>query len=285
MVANLMNKSNMNVSVFDTNQEVLQLASRQGAFVTDSPMQAAADANYLITMLPGNKQVLDVYASIFQSETKMKPGAICIDCSTVDPSVSQTVQELAIKHGNEFLDAPVSGGVGGATTGSLTFMVGGKTQLFEEVKVELLSHMGGNIVHCGELAGSGEIAKLCNNLILGVSMAAVSEAMNLGRTLGVDPAVLAGVINSSSGRCWSSDTYNPCPGILPNVPSSKGYEGGFASALMLKDLKLACEAAEKSGASIPMGNRVEQLYTKLGEEGLGGKDFSIVYDFHKNHAR
>jgi 3-hydroxyisobutyrate dehydrogenase len=175
------------------------------------------------------------------------------------------------------VDAPVSGGVGGATNGTLTFMVGGAPADFERAK-PTLSKMGQNIVHCGDV-GTGEVAKICNNLVLGVSMAAVSEAINLGVKLGIDPKVLSGVMNTSSGRCWSSDTYNPCPGVMPNVPASRGYSGGFATPLMLKDLTLATAAGAASHSPLPMAAAAQQLYETLCAHGHTGLDFSSVYKF------
>lgn len=175
------------------------------------------------------------------------------------------------------VDAPVSGGVGGAEAGTLTFMVGGTPGDFEAVK-PLLQAMGKNIVLCGG-AGTGQIAKLCNNLVLGISMNAVSEAMNLGVRLGADPKVLAAIINTSSGRCWSSEIYNPVPGVLPNVPASRGYTGGFGSPLMAKDLGLALDAAKSVGASLPTGSAAFAVYQLMMANGYGGKDFSAVYQF------
>jgi 3-hydroxyisobutyrate dehydrogenase len=171
-------------------------------------------------------------------------------------------------------DAPVSGGTGGAEAGTLTFMVGAEPQLFERIK-PLLGHMGKNIVHCGG-AGTGQVAKICNNMLLGISMVGVAEAMNLGVSLGIDPKVLAGIINTSSGRCWSSDTYNPYPGVLPNAPASRGYTGGFGTDLMLKDLGLATDAAKQAKASVVMGATAQQLYQLLSSQGAGGQDFSAI---------
>jgi len=173
------------------------------------------------------------------------------------------------------VDAPVSGGVGGAQNATLTFMVGGSKEDFDRVK-PLLELMGKNIVHCGG-PGNGQVAKVCNNLLLGISMIGVSEAMNLGVKLGMDPKVLAGIINTSSGRCWSSDTYNPVPGVIPTVPASNGYKGGFASDLMAKDLYLAVSAANSIKQPLPLGGNAHQFYNLVSQKGLGGYDFSVVY--------
>lgn len=175
------------------------------------------------------------------------------------------------------LDAPVSGGVGGAAAGTLTFMVGGAEADVEAAR-PLLSKMGRNIVHCGA-SGTGQIAKLCNNLVLGISMNAVSEAMALGVKLGADPKVLAAIINTSSGRCWSSDTYNPVPGVLPNVPAARGYKGGFGSALMAKDMALALDAAKAAGVPLATGAAAHAVYALMLAHGMGGRDFSAVYPF------
>lgn len=278
MARNLLQKSKYNISVFDTDPHILQLAAREGARCAKSPVDAAMNSSYVVTMLPGNDQVRGVYKELTDSATIEKE-SIWIDCSTVDPTVSKEVSQLAEKKGASFLDAPVSGGVTGAAAGSLTFMVGGPVSKFELAKDDVLSWMGKNIAHCGELPGSGEVAKLCNNLILGISMCAVSEAMNLGVKLGVDAKVLSDIINTSSGRCWSSDTYNPYPGINPAVPSSNDYDGGFATSLMLKDLRLALEAAEKSNADTPVGIKVKEVYENLQASGLGNKDFSVIFKY------
>jgi 3-hydroxyisobutyrate dehydrogenase len=172
------------------------------------------------------------------------------------------------------LDAPVSGGVNGAQAGTLTFMVGGDGKDVERAR-PILSMMGKNIVHCGP-SGNGQVAKICNNLVLGVSMIGVAEAMNLGIRLGMDPKKLSDVINSSSGRCWSSDSYNPTPGVLENSPASRDYEGGFASALMAKDLGLARTAARSVKAFLPMANAAEEIYSAQEKN----KDFGVVYKFY-----
>jgi 3-hydroxyisobutyrate dehydrogenase len=166
----------------------------------------------------------------------------------------------------------------GAEAGTLTFMVGSPdASIFQTVKDTLLTHMGKNIVHCGTV-GNGQVAKICNNMLLGISMVAASETMNLGVKLGMDPKLLAGIINTSSGRCWSTDTYNPCPGVLPNVPSSRDYEGGFGTSLMAKDLGLAVSAAQEVKASVLLGALAGQVYTQVsGTEGFEKKDFSSVY--------
>jgi 3-hydroxyisobutyrate dehydrogenase len=178
-----------------------------------------------------------------------------IDSSTIDPASVQAFAELATKQGNVFVDAPVSGGTGGAVAGTLTFMVGGSAAVYEQVRPFLLA-MGKNIVHCGE-TGTGQVAQICNNLVLGITMAGVAEAMSLG----VDAKVLGGIINTSTGRCWSSDTYNPYPGVIATAPSSRGFTGGFGTDLMLKDLGLATDAAKfarQPGVVLPAAGQTGQ---------------------------
>ena len=187
--------------------------------------------------------------------------------------------KAAAEHGNPMLDAPVSGGTGGAAAGTLTFMVGGSDADFDRAQ-PILAAMGKNIVHCGA-AGNGQVAKVANNMLLGISMIGVAEAMALGVALGMDAKTLAGVINTSSGRCWSSDTYNPFPGVLDNVPSSRGYSGGFGSDLMLKDLGLATEAAKQVRQPVILGALAQQLYQSFSAQGHGGLDFSAIINQYR----
>jgi 3-hydroxyisobutyrate dehydrogenase len=189
------------------------------------------------------------------------------------------VAAAAAKHGVAMADAPVSGGTGGAQAGTLTFMVGATPELFATLQ-PVLAQMGRNIVHCGEV-GTGQIAKICNNLLLGITMVGVSEAMALGDALGIDTKVLAGIINSSTGRCWSSDTYNPWPGIIETAPSSRGYTGGFGAELMLKDLGLATEAARQAHQPVILGAVAQQLYQAMSQRGEGSKDFSAIINSYR----
>jgi 3-hydroxyisobutyrate dehydrogenase len=209
-------------------------------------------------------------------------GIPLIDSSTIDPHTAREVAAAAGARGNPMADAPVSGGTGGAEAGTLTFMVGAPAALFDVVK-PVLAHMGKNIVHCGD-AGTGQVAKICNNMLLGISMIGVAEAMNLGAALGIDPKVLAGIINTSSGRCWSSDTYNPYPGVLDNAPAARGYTGGFGTDLMLKDLGLATDAAKQAKRSVAMGAMAQQLYQLWSSQGAGGLDFSSIINLLKKPA-
>ncbi len=215
-------------------------------------------ADVVVTMLPSNPHVLEVYMGADGVFSKAKANALLIDASTIDPAVAQRVGARAAELRTRFLDAPVSGGVGGAAAGTLTFMVGGAVPDFEEAK-DLLQLMGKNIVHCGA-SGTGQVTKICNNMLLAITMIGTSEAMSLGVKLGVDPKLLASIINTSSGRNWSCDTYNPCPGVMSNVPASRGYTGGFGSALMSKDLGLAMAAASGAKAAVPLGSLANEIY-------------------------
>jgi 3-hydroxyisobutyrate dehydrogenase len=206
-------------------------------------------------------------------------GVTIIDSSTIDPASVKAFAELAAQHGNPFVDAPVSGGTGGAAAGTLTFMVGGTEAVYEQVK-PVLSGMGKNIVHCGG-TGTGQVAKICNNLVLGITMAGVAEAMSLGEALGIDPKVLGGIINTSTGRCWSSDTYNPFPGVIGTAPSSRGYTGGFGTDLMLKDLGLATDAARLARQPVYLGALAQQLYQTMSTKGAGRLDFSAVIKLYR----
>jgi len=209
----------------------------------------------------------------------VKPGTPTVDCSTIDPQTARDVSKAAAAKGVDMGDAPVSGGTGGAAAGTLTFMVGASAELFATLE-PVLKQMGRNIVHCGEV-GTGQIAKICNNLLLGISMIGVSEAMALGNALGIDTKVLAGIINSSTGRCWSSDTYNPWPGVIDSAPAARGYTGGFGAELMLKDLGLATEAARQAHQPVILGAVAQQLYQAMSLRGEGGKDFSAIVEGYR----
>jgi len=291
MAHNLMKHGN-DLIVFDVAQASVDRVKDWGAALNkkvykgETPADVASAASVVITMLPSSPHVKEVYAGdkgIFSTFTTANKPELLLDSSTIAPPVAQEVAALCSKLSNNtvaMLDCPVSGGVGGAEAGTLTFMVGGDQANFERA-VRYLKMMGKNIVHCGG-PGTGQIAKVCNNLILAISMTGVAEAMNLGVTLGIDPKVLAGIVNTSSGRCWSSDTYNPVPGVMPNVPASKGYVGGFGVDLMLKDIRLALEAAESVGVKLPAGNTAASTYADISKAGAGRKDFAYVYEYLKN---
>lgn len=273
MARNLL-KAGHSVTVYDVIPRHVDALVAHGALQAGSARHAAANAEVVITMLPSSPHVKSVYLDGEGVLAGAAAGATLIDSSTIDPSTAREVAAAAKKRGLDMADAPVSGGTGGAEAATLTFMVGAERRLFERVK-PVLADMGRNIVHCGG-TGTGQVAKICNNMLLGISMIGVAEAMNLGVSLGIDPAVLAGVINTSSGRCWSSDTYNPYPGVLKDVPAARGYTGGFGADLMLKDLGLATEAARRAGQPVAMGATAQQLYQLLSSQGAGSLDFSAV---------
>ncbi len=249
-----------------------------GATAATSVRDAAAQADVVLTMLPSSPQVKAVYLGADGVIAAVQPGTTLVDCSTIDPHSAREVAAAAAARDLAMADAPVSGGTGGAEAGTLTFMVGAPGELFTRIQ-PILVQMGKNIVHCG-VSGNGQVAKICNNLLLGISMIGVSEAMNLGVALGIEPSVLAGIINTSSGRCWSSDTYNPYPGVMPQAPAARGYTGGFGTDLMLKDLGLASDAAKQAKQPLPMGALAQQLYQLQSNQGAGALDFSAIINLY-----
>jgi 3-hydroxyisobutyrate dehydrogenase len=273
MAANLL-KAGHQVTAFDLVPAALDAAKSAGAALAASPRAAAQEAEVVISMLPAAAHVKAVYLNDDGVLAGVKPGVPLIDSSTIDPATACLVGEAARAKGNPFADAPVSGGVVGAQAGTLTFMVGADEALFETLR-PVFAGMGKNMVRCGE-TGTGQIAKLCNNLLLGISMIGVAEAMKLGDNLGIDPAKLAGIINTSTGRCWSSDTCNPWPGIVETAPASRGYSGGFGADLMLKDLGLAVDAARGVKQPVFMGALAQQLFQSMSQQGLGDLDFSGI---------
>lgn len=273
MAANLL-KAGHALTVFDLSEAALDEARTAGATLASSPRAAAETSEVVITMLPAAAHVKAVYLNDDGVLAGVRPGVPLIDSSTIDPATARMIGETARARGNPFADAPVSGGVVGAQAGTLTFMVGADEALFETLK-PVLAGMGKNMVRCGE-TGTGQIAKICNNLLLAISMIGVAEAMKLGEVLGIDPDKLASIVNTSTGRCWSSDTCNPYPNILPNAPASRGYTGGFGADLMLKDLGLAVDAARQARQPVFMGALAQQLYQSMSQQGLGGLDFSGI---------
>ncbi|GJH29506.1 3-hydroxyisobutyrate dehydrogenase [Caballeronia novacaledonica] len=273
MAANLL-KAGHAVTAFDLVPDALDAAKAAGATLAASPRAAAEGAEVVITMLPAAQHVKSVYLGDDGVLAGVAKGVPLVDSSTIDPATAKLIGEAATKQGNPFADAPVSGGVVGAQAGTLTFMVGADEALFETLR-PVLSGMGKNMVRCGE-TGTGQIAKICNNLLLGISMIGVAEAMKLGETLGIDPTKLASIVNTSTGRCWSSDTCNPYPGIVETAPASRGYSGGFGADLMLKDLGLAVDAARSAKQPVFMGALAQQLYQSMSQQGLGGLDFSGI---------
>lgn len=275
MAENLLKKG-FQLNVFDLNQIVLDEVKQQGANVAESPQQASEDVDMVITMLPAGQHVKSVYIGNDAQQglfDTLKAGTLVADCSTISASDAREVAKVATEKGIHFLDAPVSGGTGGATAGTLTFIVGGDTAHFEQIK-PVLQAMGKNIFHAGE-HGAGQVAKICNNMLLGILMAGTSEALNLGVQNGLDPKVLSDIMLQSSGRNWTLEVYNPYPNVSETVPSSKGYTGGFMSKLMLKDMNLAKQTAEDTKVKTPMADQANALYTKH-VENHADKDFSSI---------
>jgi 3-hydroxyisobutyrate dehydrogenase len=273
MCRNLL-KNGHALKVYDVVPELLKKLTDLGCEAATSPADCAKGVELVITMLPSSPHVKSVYTGEYGVLKGVKPGVMLIDSSTIDPLTSRDVAMDAKAHGNAMVDAPVSGGVGGAEAGTLTFMVGGDAKDFEAAR-PVLACMGKNIVHCGG-AGNGQVAKICNNMMLAIEMIATAEGMSLAAKLGMDPKVFAGIVNTSSGRCWSSDTYNPYPGVLENVPASRGYTGGFGADLMLKDLTLVTDAAKVAKQPAILGALAQQLYQKHSCDGHGGLDFSSI---------
>ncbi|RKP51984.1 3-hydroxyisobutyrate dehydrogenase [Pararobbsia silviterrae] len=278
MVRNLL-KAGHDVAVHDLDAHAVSEAVKAGAAPALSPKVAVQGVDVVMTMLPAAQHVRTVLAAdngVFEGIAR---GITIIDSSTIDPASAKAFAGLAAERGVTFVDAPVSGGTGGAAAGTLTFMVGASAESYAHVK-PVLSAMGKNIVHCGE-TGTGQVAKICNNLILGITMAGVAEAMSLGERLGIDPAVLAGIVNTSTGRCWSSEAYNPFPGLVDAAPSSRGYTGGFGTDLMLKDLGLASDAAKLARQPVFLGALAQQLYQAMSANGDGKLDFSAVIKLYR----
>jgi 3-hydroxyisobutyrate dehydrogenase len=228
-------------------------------------------------MLPAGKHVREVYLGPGGIVENANPGTLLIDCSTIDVETAREVAAAAEARGLLMLDAPVSGGVGGAAAGTLTFMVGGSAQAFTRAQ-SILEKMGKTIVHAGG-AGTGQAAKICNNMILGISMIAVSEAFVLAEKLGLDHQKLFDISSKSSGQCWSMTSYCPVPGPVPASPANRDYQAGFTAAMMLKDLRLAQEAAKASGANTPLGANAERIYSSYADSGEAGRDFSGIIRF------
>ena len=269
MASNLL-KAGHQLSVFDlSSNAVAELAEKgaQGCATVDALVAAAPDV--LISMLPAAAHVKGVYLGEDGLIAQLTKPTYLIDCSTIDPHSAREVAKAAKEAGHAMVDAPVSGGTAGAQAATLTFMVGGATQDLEHIK-PILQAMGKNITHCGD-SGNGQVAKVANNMLLGISMVGVAEAMALGVSLGMDAKTLAGIINTSSGRCWSSEINNPYPDVLENAPASRGYTGGFGSDLMLKDLGLATEAARLAKQPVMMGAAAQQLYQAFSLQGKIGR--------------
>jgi len=265
-------KAGHEVRAFDLSEEALAHAVERGCKRAKSAAEACKDADAVVTMLPAGKHVAEVYrTSVFGAAPKK---AILMDCSTIDVATAKTIEAEAQAAGYTMVDAPVSGGIAAAEGGTLTFMVGGSKQGFQQAR-EYLEKIGKAVIHAGG-PGAGQAAKICNNMLLGATMAATCEAFVLAEKLGLDPQTFFDISSKASGQSWSMTSYCPVPGVGPETPADREYEGGFAAALMLKDLKLAMAAAEEAGAYTPMGGEAEDLYQRFVDLGGGSKDFSAL---------
>ena len=279
MASNLV-KAGHRVMGFDLSAVNLQQAAGKGVITGATAAQIAREADVIVTMLPAGKDTLAVWGGGILAAAK--PGTLLIDSSTIDVASARAAHKLAADASMLSLDAPVSGGVGGAEAGTLTFMCGGAAAAFDTAK-PVLEAMGKRIVHCGD-AGAGQAAKICNNMILGISMIGVCEAFALAEKLGLSHQALFDVASTSSGQCWSLTSYCPVPGPVPAAPSNRDYKPGFSSALMLKDLKLAQEAASAAGAVTPLGAEAAQLYALHNAMGEGGTDFSGIIEMMRGRT-
>lgn len=274
MAINLVNAGH-NVSVFDLSEQAMQTVKAAGASIALTAADAVKGAEFVISMLPAGKHVQGLYVSGEQPLfDHLAQDALVIDSSTIDAATAKAVAQEAEKRAINFIDAPVSGGVGGATAGTLSFMVGASEQQFAKAK-PILEVMGKNIFHAG-VQGSGQVAKACNNMLLAILMSGTSEALNMGVNNGLDPKALSEIMRLSSGGNWALEVYNPYPGVMPNAPASNDYQGGFQVDLMAKDLGLAMDLSEQSGSPTPMGTRANELFKEHAQAGNGGLDFSSI---------
>jgi 3-hydroxyisobutyrate dehydrogenase len=285
MALNLL-KAKFKLTVFDLMPQAVETLVAQGATSAKTAIEAVSGADVVISMLPAGKHVEALYLG---SENQvglisvLDKKCLVIDSSTIDTATAQKVGKALAEQGIAFIDAPVSGGVGGATAGTLTFIVGGEKVHFEQA-LPVLNKMGKNIFLAGPL-GAGQTAKICNNMLLSVLMAGTSEALQLAIDNGLDPKVVSDIMLQSSGRNWTLELYNPCPDVMPNVPSSKGYKGGFMVDLMKKDLGLAMDTATKSHSRTPMGELAQRLYSQHSEKGNGQLDFSSIFTLFSNQSK
>nr|NP_001298702.1 probable 3-hydroxyisobutyrate dehydrogenase, mitochondrial [Papilio polytes]BAM20398.1 3-hydroxyisobutyrate dehydrogenase [Papilio polytes] len=281
MAANLVKKG-FNVRGYDPSKDALTAAAKNGISGANSIAAAVDGVDVVVSILPSNKVVLDAYLGkdgVVKHATK---GALLIDSSTVDPNVPKEIFPVATESGVNFIDAPVSGGVMGAQNATLAFMAGGRKDDFTR-SLPMLQAMGAKQFHCGEV-GSGQVAKLTNNMLMGITGMATAECMNMGIKMGLDPQVLLDVLNNSSARSWSTEVYCPVPGLVPTAPSSRNYDGGFKNELMVKDLELASGMALGIRSPIPLGAVATQLYRIVQARGYGQKDFSFGFQLLKEEA-
>jgi 3-hydroxyisobutyrate dehydrogenase len=276
MAANLI-KAGHSLKVFDLSQAALAKLAGAGVAVTSSASEAAKGVEAVVTMLPAGQHVRDAYFGPHGLIAAASPGSLLIDCSTIDVATAREVSAAAAAAGHEMLDAPVSGGTGGAQAGTLTFMAGGSDTAFARAE-PILSCMGKTVIHAGG-PGNGQAAKICNNMILGISMIGVSEAFALGEKLGLSHQTLFDIASKSSGQCWSLTSYCPVPGPVPTSPANRAYAAGFTAAMMLKDLKLAQAASRDVNANTPLGAEAAALYALFDSHGGGAFDFSAIFKF------
>lgn len=274
MAINL-HKAGHTVQAFDLSAAALQHVEAEGCQVATSAQAAVQGAEFVISMLPAGKHVAALYLGEQGVAAAIAPGALVLDCSTIDAATARQVGAGLAAKGIAFIDAPVSGGVGGAKAGTLTFIVGGSAEHFAKAQT-VLTAMGKNLFHAGDI-GAGQVAKICNNMLLSILMAGTSEALQLGIDNGLDPKILSDIMLKSSGRNWTLELYNPCPDVQPNVPSSNDYQGGFMVDLMAKDLGLAAECAQLSQSATPMGSLARNLYVTHQRQGNGKLDFSSIF--------
>jgi len=261
----------------DMSREAVERLAVAGGLPAASAGAAAAQAEIIVTMLPSGREVNEIYLGTDGIVARAAPGSLLIDSSTIDVDTARNIAETAEAQGLLMVDAPVSGGVGGAQAGTLTFMVGGSDEAFEKAQ-PILELMGKTIVHAGG-SGNGQAAKICNNMVLGISMIAVSEAFVLAEKLGLDAQKLFDISSKSSGQCWSMTSYCPVPGPVPTSPANRDYQAGFTANMMLKDLRLAQEAARSARAATPLGAGAAAIYQQYVEGGEGGRDFSGIVRF------
>lgn len=275
MAINLL-KAGHQVRAFDLSEKALEKAVEQGAIACKSAIEACDDAEVLITMLPAGKHLRELILGEHGLITHFQSNLLFMDCSTIDAETARDLHKACEEHDTLMLDAPVSGGVTAAQAATLTFMCGGSEPAFQLGK-EILKDMGKNIFHAGP-SGSGQVAKMCNNMLLAIHMIGTSEALKLGEKNGLDASVLSEIMLASSGKNWSLEKYNPYPGVMASSPASKGYEPGFMVDLMLKDLGLAMENAQNTGAQTPLGKTAQELFSQKQQQGDGQRDFSSIIE-------
>ncbi len=279
MAINLL-KGGFEVYGFDLNDEALKTLEKNGGIVNKTREEVLPNCEAIVTMLPNGSIVKNVYINEGSVFNLVKAGTLLIDCSTISAEDAKSVSSIAAEKKLRMIDAPVSGGVAGATAGTLTFICGGESEHVDAART-ILEKMGRNIYHAGE-SGAGQVAKICNNMLLAIHMIGTAEALNLGMKHGLDPKVLSEIMKVSSGDNWSLQKYNPVPGVMENTPSSNNYVGGFGSVLMTKDLNLGQEAAEKTNSATPLGKLATELFREHSEKAGKGKDFSSIFELIKN---